>query len=116
MIRVAPYPAFRLPRRACRCPRSAPRSNCRGLSALTAVMLLAGILATVMMSWQITVAHERIRGQARHLAEVVAAEGYGLHHWLHAERITGTVTTPATPRALDAGESGRLAAHSAIAP
>ena len=99
------------PRRACRCPRSGRR----GLTALTAVLLLAGLLAMAVANWQIGLATERLPGQARHLAGVVEAEGYGLHHWLHAERIAGTVTAPATPRTLTAAERTRLSNHSAVA-
>lgn len=96
---------------------SGPRRARRGLGTLAAAVLVTGIIATAMMAWQVAVAAERIRGHARHLAEAVAAEGYGLHHWLHAERIAGTVTAPAegTARALTATEEGRLAAHSATA-
>lgn len=81
-------------------------------------MLLAGLLATAAMSLQLAMADERIRGHARHLAEAVAAEGYGLHHWLHEERIGGTLTAvPAegTARTLTAAERADLAAHSATA-
>lgn len=96
---------------------SGPRRARRGLGTLTAVMLVAGLLATAMAAWQAATAAERIRGHARHLAETVAAESYGLHHWLHAERNAGTVTAPAegTARALTAAERTRLAAHSATA-
>ena len=117
MIHPAAYPCRpHLGWRARRYPRSGRRTR-RGLSALTAVLLLAGLLATVAMNWQIAVANERLRGQARHLAEVVAAEGYGLHHWLHQERIAGTVTDPGEDSAVDLSgdERTRLAAHSAIA-
>ena len=96
---------------------SGPRRARRGLGTLAAAVLVTSIIATAMAAWQVAVAAERIRGHARHLAEAVAAEGYGLHHWLHAERIAGTVTAPAegTARALTAAEEGRLAAHSATA-
>ena len=97
-------------------PRSGRRAR-RGLSALTAVLLLAGLLATVAMNWQIVVARERLRGQARHLAGVVAAEGYGLHHWLHEERVAGTTPDPGEDTAgeLSGDERTRLASHPAIA-
>ena len=95
-----------------------PRRARRGLGGLATVMLLAGLLATAAMSLQLAMADERIRGHARHLAEAVAAEGYGLHHWLHEERIGGTLTAvPAegTARTLTAAERADLAAHSATA-
>ncbi len=82
-------------------------------------MLLAGLLTAVVTSWQLAMASERIRGHARHLAEAVAAEGYGLHHWLHGERTDGTLTAvPAegTARTLTAAERTDLATHSATAP
>lgn len=63
-------------------------------------------------------AAERLRGQARHLAEAVAAEGYALHHWLHEERIGATlanVPAEGTARVLTAAERADLAAHSATA-
>ena len=95
-----------------------PRRARRGLGALATVMLLAGLLATAAMSLQLAMAAERIRGHARHLAEAVAAEGYGLHHWLHGERSGGTLAAiPAegTARTLTAAERTDLAAHSATA-
>ena len=82
-----------------------PRRARRGLGALATVMLIAGLLATVAVRLQLAMADERVRGHARHLAEAVAAEGYGLHHWLHAERIAGTVPAPA--RGHGAGAHGR---------
>ena len=81
-------------------------------------MLLAAFLATAAMSWQLAVTDDRIRGHARHLAEAVAAEGYGLHHWLHGERTGGTlgaVPAEGTARTLTAAERADLAAHSATA-
>ncbi|MYG26973.1 MAG: hypothetical protein F4213_13280 [Boseongicola sp. SB0677_bin_26] len=80
-------------------------------------MLFGALAAGVVTVWQIAMAAERVRGHARHLAEAVTAEGYGMHHWLHEERVAGTVTAPAegTARALTAAEAGRLAAHSATA-
>ena len=79
--------------------------------------MVSGLLAIAMATWQVAVAAERIRGHARHLAEAVAAEGYALHHWLHDERVAGTVTSPAddTARALTTAEEGRFAVHSATA-
>lgn len=101
-----------LPRRL-----AVPRRARRGAATLAAVMLLGGLAAAVVAAWQVGMAAERIRGHARHLAGAVATEGYGMHHWLHAERVAGTVTAPAegTARALTAAEAGRLAAHSATA-
>ena len=109
---AAAYRCRRPPRR----PRP-PRRARRGLAALLSVTVVAGLLASAVIALQLAEAGERIRGHARHLAEAVAAEGYGLHHWLHAERTAGAVTAPAegTARALTAAEDGRLAAHSATA-
>lgn len=98
------------------CPGPAgPRRVRRGLGTLIAVMLVAGLSAIALAGWQAAMGAERIRGHARHLAEVVSAEGFGLHHWLHAERIAGTVAAPpeGTARALTNVELGRLANHSA---
>ena len=98
-----------------------PRRARRGLAALGAVMVLAGLAATLVTGWQVAMAGERIRGAAGQLSSAVAAEGYGLHHWLHEERtdppVTPAMTFPAegTARALTAAEAGRLAAHSATA-
>ena len=96
---------------------SGPRRARRGLGTLTAVMMVSGLLAIAMATWQVAVAAERVRGAARHLAEAVAEEGYALHHWLHDERVAGTVTSPAddTARALTTAEEGRFAVHSATA-
>ncbi len=118
MIRRAAYP---------RCPHSGraplrwPRRSRRGASALLAVLLLAGLLSAALVSWQAALASERLRGEARHLAEVVAAEGYGLHHWLHEVRDGPgfSLSAEGTARALTATgtnpERARLASHSAIA-
>ena len=114
MTRKTAYPF----RRSVPCRHRLPRRARRGLGALATVMLLAGLLSAVAMSWQLAVADERIRGHARHLAEAVASEGYALHHWLHAERLDGTLTAiPAegTARRLTAAERTDLAAHSATA-
>jgi len=88
------------------------------MAALAAVTLAGGIAAAAVAAWQVSVAAERIRGHARHLAAAVAAEGYGLHHWLHGARTGGTLTAvPAegTARALTAAERADLADHSATA-
>ena len=91
----------------------------RGLTALSAVLIVAGVLSAAAASWQIALVAERLRGQARHLAEAVAAEGYALHHWLHDERIGATrvITWPTdgAARELSAAERGWLAIHSATA-
>lgn len=80
-------------------------------------MMVVAVGVSVALIWQLGIAAERLRGEAGHLAASVAAEGYGIHHWLHEERIAGTVTAPAegTARALSTAEAGRLAAHSATA-
>ncbi|MXX87989.1 MAG: hypothetical protein F4213_18805 [Boseongicola sp. SB0677_bin_26] len=81
-------------------------------------MLLASVLAVLAAAWQLALADERIRGHARHLAEAVASEGYGLHHWLHGERTDGTlaaIPVEGTARRLTAAERADLAAHSATA-
>ncbi|WP_419739492.1 hypothetical protein [Ruegeria sp.] len=114
MIRGIAYPGA----------KAFPRRPRRGLSALTGVMLLASVMAGIAASWQIDIARARIEGEARHLAEVVAAEGYGLHHWLHANPpITAPGTDPcqatgAAPcgRALTSEEQARLARAATIAP
>ncbi|MYF38126.1 MAG: hypothetical protein F4219_05060, partial [Gammaproteobacteria bacterium] len=98
-----------------------PRPERRGMAALGAVMVLSGLAAVLVTGWQVAMAGERIRGAARYLSESVAAEGYGLHHWLHAERTDPPVTPPmafpaeGTARALTTAEAGRLAVHSATA-
>jgi len=103
-------------------PRRLPRRARRGLSALLAVIFLAALLSAALVSWHATLAAERVRGQARHLAEVVAAEGYALHHWLHEARAGTGFSPPAqgTARALTATgsspELARLAGHSATTP
>ena len=100
------------------CPGLAgPRRARRGVGTLTAVMLVAGIAAVALASWQMATAAERLRGHARHLAETVSAEGFGLHHWLHAERIAGTLAAPpeGQARQLTNAERGRLASHAAVA-
>lgn len=102
------------------CRRPFPRRSRRGFGALLFVSLLASMAVSIALLWQAGLAGERLRGHARHLAEAVAAEGYGMHHWLHAER-TGTppgVTAPPVgqARALTPAERIRLAGHSAVAP
>jgi len=90
----------------------------RGVAALPATLFLLGVLASLLGLWQIAQAQERVRGEARHLADVLAAEAYALHHWLHAARQSGSVTTPAigTARALTPTEQLTLSTHSATAP
>ena len=111
MIRCAAYPGL-----------SGPRRARRGAAALLAVLLLTGLLSALMVSWQVSRAEERLRGQARHLAEVVAAEGYALHHWLHEARNGSGFNAPAegTARVLTTTgsnpEAARLADHSATTP
>ena len=111
MIRRAAYP---------RCPHSGraplrwPRRSRRGASALLAVLLLAGLLSAALVNWRAALASERLRGEARHLAEVVAAEGYGLHHWLHASGLNIPEGDP--PTALSPAQQASLAAHSATTP
>ena len=106
-------------RRPKRCARW-PRRDRRGLAALVGMTMIAAVAVSATLVWKLGLAGERLRGEARHLAKAVAAEGYGLHHWLHAER-TATppgVTPPAEgeARELTLAERGRLAAHSAVAP
>ena len=99
--------------------RPFPRRDRRGLAALLLMALLSTVAVSVALLWQAGLAGERLRGHARHLAEAVAAEGYGLHHWLHAERTGGTLATPppeGQARTLTNAERASLAAHSAIAP
>ena len=79
-----------------------------------AVLALGAVGVSAALLWEIAVAGERLRGHARHVAEAVGWEGYGLHHWLHEERVAGTVTVLAS-RTLTAAEAGRLADHSATA-
>ena len=55
----------------------------RGMAVLSLTMLLAAVLGAAALAWETGVARDRIAGQAALLAEVVAAEGYALHHWLH---------------------------------
>ena len=96
-----------------------PRRTRRGLTALTVAIFLSGVLAIAISGWQIDVARARIEGEVRHLAEVVAAEGYGLHHWLHETSaggfICGPDDDPPCTRSLEADEPGELAGHAAIA-
>ena len=94
-----------------------PRRDRRGVSALSMVMMLAALMTPMILSWQIALAEARMRGQAQYLAQAVAAQGYGLHHWLHAAR-TATppeIATPTPPRRLSAAERRALATHRATA-
>lgn len=99
--------------------RRVPRRDRRGLAALFSMSILVAAGVAFALLWQAGIAGERVRGHARHLAEAVAAEGYGLHHWLHGERtaVPPGVTAPAegTARELTAAEDLRLAGHSATA-
>ena len=83
------------------------------------MLFATGLLMAVLMSWQLGQAQERVAGTARHLAAVVAAEGYALHHWLHGARAGGTLANaPAvsSARQLDPAETSRLAGYGATAP
>lgn len=112
MIGAAPYRGIRPSRRT-----PWPRRDRRGLAALYAMMMLAAVAVSATLLLQVGIAGERLRGESRHLAAAVAAEGYGLHHWLHEERVAGSVAAPAEgqARVLSTAEEGRLAAHSAMA-
>ena len=108
-------PSLASPRR--RAP--VPRRTRRGLGALMASLLAAGLLAALAAAWQAGVAAERVRGHARLLAAAAAAEGHALHHWLHDARTSGTlanVPAEGTARTLTAAERAALAAHAATAP
>ncbi len=89
------------------------------MPALFSVAMITALAVTAAQLWQVSLAGERLRGEARHLAQTVAAEGYGMHHWLHEE---GTAVPPGMPapaegtaRELTAAEAGRFARHSATA-
>ena len=105
----AEYPATRLGRR-----RPFPRRDRRGLGALFSAMLVASVAVSVALLWRVTMAGEALTGHVRLLADAVSAEGYAMHHWLHEERVAGTVTVLAA-RTLAPAEVGRLAVHSATA-
>ncbi|MCY4306153.1 MAG: hypothetical protein OXC62_15465 [Aestuariivita sp.] len=87
----------------------------RGLVALSACVGIFSVLAAAYVMWQLGQANERLRGSARHLADVVTAEGFSVHHWLHDEinRTSPIITVPVlnTARALTAIERGRLDTH-----
>ena len=97
-----------------------PRCGRRGLSALTVALLLSGVLALAASAWQIDVTRARLDGEVQHMAEVVAAEGYGLHHWLHENPPGGPTCDPGEEppcgRPLTLTERSELANHAAIAP
>ena len=99
--------------------RARPRRARGGFGNIGMVLLLGGVLMMSLFSWRFAVAQERLRGEARHLAEIVAAEGYGMHHWLHQDRVAAApaVTLPAvgSVRALTPAERRALASHSATA-
>ncbi len=99
--------------------RPLPRRDRRGLMALFSAMMVASLGVTAAMLWQLGLAGERLRGEARHLAEIMAAEGHGMHHWLHEARtaVPPGVIAPAegTARELTAAEAVALGGHSATA-
>ncbi|MXX88706.1 MAG: hypothetical protein F4213_03280 [Boseongicola sp. SB0677_bin_26] len=92
----------------------------RGLSSLLIVILVAGLLAQMAFAWNLSVREERVHGAATTLADVIRAEAYGLHHWLHRERVDGLnehlPLQADTTRFLDADENARLAADPAVTP
>ena len=91
------------------------------MAALLLTMLLAAVLGAAALAWETGVARDRIAGQAALLAEVVAAEGYALHHWLHNWQDNPPPgSTPPPPRGfareLTVAETDLLEAHAAFAP
>ena len=96
-----------------------PRRSRSGFTNLLAVFLLAGVLTILLTSWRLAEAQNRIRGHAQHIAEVVAAEGYGMHHWLHQDRVAAspsiTLAAAGSARILTNAERTALASHSATA-
>ena len=91
------------------------RSRRRGLVALSASLGVFSVLASAYVMWQLGQADERLRSHARHIADVVAAEGFSVHHWLHDEihRSSPIMTIPSinTARTITATERGRLETH-----
>ncbi len=97
--------------------RRPPRRARRGLAALAGALLAATVLSTLWTAVRIAEARARIAGLAGLVVETAAAEGYGLHHWLHTAR--GGLTSPpaeGAARPLDAAETARLEAHAAHQP
>ena len=94
-----------------------PRSQRRGLAALTATLYLAGILLSLSVFWAVTQGRQNIAGEAELVSEAVTRSGYGLHHWLHEARSGSGFVLPAqgAARALTSAEEAGLTSHGAWA-
>ena len=105
---------FLLPRSVCPDGWRCPRADRRGLAALSGAVLASAVLLTMLATWQLGQARVRLEGMARHLATTVEAEGYALHHWLHAAQ--GSLTPPpaaGTARTLSEAETTELFPYAA---
>ena len=78
-------------------------------------MIVVSILTVMLLSWQTGLARDRLAGQAALLADIVAREGYALHHWLHEAQAEAAFTTPddRAARRLLATETTALTGHGA---
>ncbi len=106
-------------RRPCACPTAVRASRARrGLAALSAVAMVTVIAALAVVTLQVREGRGRMEGRAFLVADVAAAEGRALHHWLHQAQAGAAFALPATgsARRLSPAETAAAEADPSGAP